>query len=121
MWAKKRERVGRILRMHSNKSEALDSISAGDIAVLIGLKLAQTGDTLGNEGVPVLLENLSFPQPVISVALEPETLSERDKLKETLEILSKKTRLLRSAKMRKRGSCLFPAWANSILKFWLRA
>ena len=64
---KKRERVGRILRMHSNKSEALDSISAGDIAVLIGLKLAQTGDTLGNEGVPVLLENLSFPQPVTIV------------------------------------------------------
>lgn len=75
--------------MHSNKSEALDSISAGDIAVLIGLKLSQTGDTLGNEGAPVLLENLSFPQPVISVALEPETLSDRDKLKETLDILSK--------------------------------
>ena len=86
---KKRERINRILRMHSNKSEALDSISAGDIAVLIGLKLSQTGDTLGNEGAPVLLENLSFPQPVISVALEPETLSDRDKLKETLDILSK--------------------------------
>ncbi len=86
---KKRERVNRILRMHSNKSEALDSISAGDIAVLSGLKLSQTGDTLGNEGAPVLLENLSFPQPVISVALEPETLSDRDKLKETLDILSK--------------------------------
>ncbi|WP_428771221.1 elongation factor G [Treponema sp. HNW] len=86
---KKRERVNRILRMHSNKSEALDSIGAGDIAVLIGLKLAQTGDTLGNEGAPVLLENVSFPQPVISVALEPETLSDRDKLKETLDILSK--------------------------------
>jgi len=86
---KKRERVNRILRMHSNKSEALDTVSAGDIAVLIGLKLAQTGDTLGSEGAPVLLENLSFPQPVISVALEPETLSDRDKLKETLDILSK--------------------------------
>ncbi|MGI5174636.1 elongation factor G [Treponema sp. OMZ 840] len=86
---KKRERVNRILRMHSNKSEAVDSIGAGDIAVLIGLKLAQTGDTLGNEGAPVLLENVSFPQPVISVALEPETLSDRDKLKETLDILSK--------------------------------
>ncbi|MGP1602694.1 elongation factor G [Treponema sp.] len=86
---KKRERINRILRMHSNKSEALDGISAGDIAVLIGLKLSQTGDTLGNEGAPVLLENLSFPQPVISVALEPETLSDRDKLKETLDILSK--------------------------------
>lgn len=86
---KKRERINRILRMHSNKSEALDGVSAGDIAVLIGLKLSQTGDTLGSEGAPVLLENLSFPQPVISVALEPETLSDRDKLKETLDILSK--------------------------------
>lgn len=85
---KKRERVNRILRMHSNKSEPLDSVSAGDIAVFIGLKLAQTGDTIGSEGMPILLENLTFPEPVISVAIEPETLSDRDKLKETLEILS---------------------------------
>ncbi len=86
---KKRERVNRILRMHSNKSEPMDSVSAGDIAVFIGLKLAQTGDTLGSEGMPVLLENMHFPEPVISVAVEPAALSDRDKLKETLEILSK--------------------------------
>lgn len=86
---KKRERVNRILRMHSNKSEPMDSVSAGDIAVFIGLKLAQTGDTVGSEGMPVLLENMHFPEPVISVAVEPSTLSDRDKLKETLEILSK--------------------------------
>lgn len=86
---KKRERVNRILRMHSNKSDPLDSVSAGDIAVCIGLKFAQTGDTLGNEAFPIVLENLHFPEPVISVAVEPETLSDRDKLKETLEILSK--------------------------------
>ena len=86
---KKRERVNRILRMHSNKSEAMDCVEAGDIAVFIGLKLAQTGDTVGSEGMPVLLENLHFPEPVISVSIEPETLSDRDKLKETLEILSK--------------------------------
>ena len=83
----KRERVNRILRMHSNKSEPMDSVSAGDIAVFIGLKLSQTGDTLGSEGLPVVLESLKFPEPVI--AIEPESLSERDKMNETLEILSK--------------------------------
>lgn len=86
---KKRERVNRILRMHSNKSDPMDSVSAGDIAVFIGLKTAQTGDTLGSEGMPLLLETLHFPEPVISVSIEPETLSDRDKMKETLEILAK--------------------------------
>ncbi|HOF12520.1 MAG TPA: elongation factor G [Treponemataceae bacterium] len=86
---KKRERVNRLLRMHSNKSDPLDSVSAGDIAVIIGLKQAQTGDTIGSEGVPILLESMHFPEPVISVSIEPETLSDRDKLKETLDILSK--------------------------------
>ncbi len=86
---KKRERVNRILRMHADKSEPMDSVSAGDIAVFIGLKLAQTGDTLGSEGMPVTLESLKFPEPVISIAIEPESLSDRDKLNETLAILSK--------------------------------
>ena len=86
---KKRERVNRILRMHANKTEPMDCLEAGDIAVIIGLKLAQTGDTIGTEGMPILLEDLNFPEPVISVAIEPDTISDRDKLKETLEILSK--------------------------------
>ena len=86
---KKRERVNRILRMHADKSEAVNSVEAGDIAVFVGLKLAQTGDSIGSEGFPVLLEEPTFPQPVISVALEPESMSERDKMNETLEILSK--------------------------------
>ena len=86
---KKRERINRILRMHSNKSEPMPSISAGDIGVFVGLKFAQTGDTLASEGMPVLLEQIHFPEPVISVAVEPKTLSDRDKLKETLEILAK--------------------------------
>ncbi|MCQ2594332.1 MAG: elongation factor G [Treponemataceae bacterium] len=86
---KKRERVNRILRMHSNKSEAVESVEAGDIAVFIGLKLAQTGDTLSNESYPVLLEDMHFPEPVISVAIEPASLSEKDKLTETLQILSR--------------------------------
>ena len=86
---KKRERVNRILRMHADKSEAMDSLQAGDIAVIIGLKLAQTGDTIGTEAFNVLLEQPKFPQPVISVALEPESMSEKDKMNETLEILSR--------------------------------
>ena len=86
---KKRERVNRILRMHADKSEQIDNIQAGDIAVFIGLKFAQTGDTIGTEAFNVLLEQPKFPQPVISVALEPESMSEKDKMNETLEILSR--------------------------------
>ena len=86
---KKRERVNRILRMHADKSEATDSLQAGDIAVFIGLKLAQTGDTIGTEAFNVLLEQPKFPQPVISVSLEPESMSEKDKMNETLAILSR--------------------------------
>ncbi len=86
---KKRERINRILRVNANRMEQMDSVSAGDIAVFVGLKFSQTGDTLGSEGLPVLLESVKFPEPVISVAIEPETLSDRDKLNETLEILSR--------------------------------
>ncbi|MCL1814982.1 MAG: elongation factor G [Treponema sp.] len=86
---RKRERANRILRMHSNKSEALDELAAGDIGVIIGMKLAQTGDTIGSEGWPVLLDTMQFPEPVISVSLEPRTISEGDKLKDILAILSR--------------------------------
>ena len=85
---KKRERVNRILRVNANHMDQMDSVSAGDIAVFVGLKLAQTGDTVGSEGMPILLERMKFPEPVISIAIEPETMSDRDKLKDTLEILS---------------------------------
>ena len=86
---KKRERANRILRMHSNKSEPMDELAAGDIGVVIGMKLAQTGDTIGSEGWPVILEKMHFPEPVISVAIEPKSVSEQEKLKEVLEILAK--------------------------------
>jgi elongation factor G len=86
---RRRERANRILRMHSNKSDPLDELSAGDIGVIIGMKLAQTGDTIGSEGWPVVLEKMQFPEPVISVSIEPKTISEQDKLKDILAILSK--------------------------------
>jgi elongation factor G len=86
---KKRERANRILRMHSNRSEPMDTLSAGDIGVIIGMKLAQTGDTIGSEGWPLLLEKMQFPEPVISVSMEPKNLYEQEKLKDILAILSK--------------------------------
>jgi elongation factor G len=86
---KKRERINRLLRMHSNRSVQIDSVAAGDIAVVIGFKLAQTGDTIGSEQFPVLLEQMHFPEPVISIAIEPRTLSEREKLTSALEQLAK--------------------------------
>ncbi|MDR3302814.1 MAG: elongation factor G [Treponema sp.] len=85
----KRERANRILRMHSNKSEPMENLSAGDIGVIIGLKLAQTGDTIGSEGYPVVLEQMQFPEPVISVSIEATTVSEQDKLKDILALLAR--------------------------------
>ncbi len=85
---KKRERINRLFRMHANHQEQVPEIAAGDIAVAVGLKAAQTGDTLGVEAFPILLEKMHFPEPVISVAIEPKTLSERKKLADVLHTLS---------------------------------
>jgi len=86
---KKRERIHRILRMHSNKPTQINEVSAGDIAVVIGLKESQTGDTFGSDKNPIILDKMVFPEPVISVAVEPKTLSERDKLREILSLVEK--------------------------------
>ena len=85
----KRERINRLLKMHSNRSTQIDEVKAGDIAVVIGFKLAQTGDTIGTDNLPVLLEQMHFPEPVISVAIEPNSFSESRKLKDTLALLAK--------------------------------
>jgi elongation factor G len=85
----KRERINRLLRMHANRSTQLEEVAAGDIAVVVGFKLAQTGDSIGSDHYPVLLERMHFPEPVIAVAIEPRTLSERKKLRETLDQLEK--------------------------------
>ena len=103
---KKKERVNRILRMHSNKADQIDSIEAGDIAVFIGLKEVQTGDTLSIESSNLLLENMDFPEPVISVAVESESLSERDKLKEALLILSKEDPTFKSKENEETGQLI---------------
>ena len=76
----KRERIGRILQMHANKREEIEEIHAGEIAAAVGLKDTGTGDTLCDEKDHVILENMEFPDPVISVAIEPKTKASQDKM-----------------------------------------
>ena len=85
----KRERIGRILKMHANKREDIKWAGAGDIVALVGLKNASTGDTLCDESREVILENLHIPDPVIEVAIEPKTKSDRDALSAALNKLAK--------------------------------
>lgn len=75
-----REKIGRLLRMHANKREEIKEVSAGDIAAAVGLRSTITGDTLSDEKKPIILESLQFPQPVISVAIEPKTKADQEKL-----------------------------------------
>jgi elongation factor G len=76
----KRERIGRIVRMFADKREDVDEVQAGDIAAILGLKETFTGDTLTDEAHPIVLEQISFPEPVISVAVEPKTKADQDKM-----------------------------------------
>src|SRR5439155_757161 len=84
----KKERIGRLLQMHANKREEIEEVRAGDIAAAIGLKDTKTGDTLCDEGHPIILEAMKFPEPVISVAIEPKTKADQDKLSIALQKLS---------------------------------
>ena len=85
--SEKRERINRILQMHANKEAVCDAAYAGDIVALVGLKDTKTGDTLTDPREPILLESITFPDPVISIAIEPERASDADALEETLEKL----------------------------------
>ena len=76
----KRERIGRILQMHANTVKKFQIVYAGDIAAAVGLKDTTTGDTLCDEKNPVILESMEFPEPVISVAIEPKSKADQDKM-----------------------------------------
>ena len=84
----KKERIGRLLKMHANKREEIKEVYAGDIAAVIGLKNTFTGDTLCDEKKPLLLRSIDFPEPVISVAIEPKTRADEDKLSSSMYKLS---------------------------------
>ena len=84
----KKERVGRIVKMHANHREEIEEVKAGDIAALIGLKDVGTGDTICDETMPVLLESIEFPEPVIQIAIEPRTQADQNRITEALAKIS---------------------------------
>jgi len=83
-----KERVGRLLRMYADHREDVDEIHAGDIGAILGLKQSYTGDTLCHQSEPIILESITFPDPVISVAIEPKTLADQDKMSVALQKLA---------------------------------
>ncbi len=84
----RKERIGKIYRMHANKREEIESAGAGEIVAVMGLKQTTTGETLSDQSDPVVLESMSFPAPVISVAIEPKTKSDQDKLATAIQRLA---------------------------------
>lgn len=84
----KKERIGRLIRMYADRREDVEVINAGDIGAVLGLKNSFTGDTLCNEGQQIILESISFPDPVISIAVEPKTTADQDKMATALRRLS---------------------------------
>lgn len=84
----KRERIGRLLKMHANKREEIKEVYAGDIAAAVGLRTATTGDTLCDEDKPIVLESIDFPDPVISIAIEPKSKADQEKLGLSLQKLA---------------------------------
>ena len=84
----RRERIGRLLQMHANKREEIEEVNAGDIAAAVGLKNTTTGNTLCDEKAPVILESMVFPETVISVAIEPKTKADQEKLGASLQKLA---------------------------------
>jgi elongation factor G len=101
-----RERIGRLLRMHANKREDVDVVRAGDIAATVGLKKTLTGDTLAAETAPIILESMAFPEPVISVAIEPKTKADQEKLGVALHKLAQEDPTFKISTDRETGQTL---------------
>jgi elongation factor G len=101
-----RERVGRLLRMHANKREDVELVRAGDIAATVGLKRTLTGDTLAAEWAPIILESMAFPEPVISVAIEPKTKADQEKLGVALHKLAQEDPTFKISSDRETGQTL---------------
>jgi elongation factor G len=102
----KKERIGRLLQMHANHREDVDIVFAGDIAAAIGLRSTKTGDTLCDESDPIVLERMSFPEPVIEIAIEPKTKADQDKLSESLGKLAEEDPTLKISSNEETGQTL---------------
>ncbi len=101
-----KERIGRILRMHANDREEIDGVFAGDIAAAVGLKNTTTGDTLCDEKNPIILEKMIFPEPVISVAVEPKSKGDQDKMGTALQKLAEEDPSFRASTNEETGQTI---------------
>lgn len=110
----KKERVGRILQMHSNQRDEIKEVRAGDIAAAVGLKDVTTGDTLCDQNHIITLERMIFPEPVISMAVEPKTKSDQEKWEWLWDVLRRKILLSVSRLTRNQVKPLFRVWVNCI-------
>ena len=109
----KKERVGRILQMHANHRQEIDKVYSGDIAAAVGLKITTTGDTLCDDQHPVILESMVFPEPVISVAVEPKTKAGQEKMGIALSKLAEEDPTFKTYTSRNR-STIISGMENSI-------
>jgi elongation factor G len=108
----KTERIGRLLKMHANKREEIKEVYAGDIAAAVGLKQVSTGDTLCDEKKPVVLESMDFPEPVISLAIEPKSKGDQEKLGVGLAKLMAEDPRFASTPTSRPGRSSSAAWAS---------
>ena len=114
-----KERVGRILRMHANHREEVKEVFSGDIAATVGLKNTKTGNTLCDSDNPIVLEQIEFPEPVVSLRIEPKTKADQEKMGLALKRLSDEDPTFRIKADPKQWKRLFREWGNFILKFLL--
>ncbi|AFH93593.1 elongation factor G (EF-G) [Providencia stuartii MRSN 2154] len=115
----KKERFGRIVQMHANKREEIKEVRAGDIAAAIGLKDVTTGDTLCAVDAPIILERMEFPEPVISVAIEPKTKADQEKWVLHWAVWLRKTHHSAYQVMKKQVKLSSLVWVNCTWTFWL--
>lgn len=113
------ERIGRILQMHANHRQDIETVYAGDIAAAVGLKNTTTGDTLCDENHPIILESMEFPDPVIEVAIEPKTKAGQEKWVLLSQSLLRRIQPLRHTPTKKQARLLLPVWVNFTLKLLL--
>jgi elongation factor G len=114
----KKERISRLFQMHANKQNSVERVEAGDIAAAVGFKDIRTGDTFCDEKHPIVLESMKFPEPVISLAIEPKAQKDLDKLGMSLAKLAEEDPTLRLVMMIKPDKPLLPVWVSFTLRFW---
>ena len=113
----KQERIGGLMKMHANKREDVKEIQAGDIGAVIGLKNTATGDTLCDISQSVVLEAMTFPEPVMAIAIEPKTKADSDKLGMSLSKISREDPTFRYELTKKPVKPSFLVWASYTSKF----